>query len=84
MADEPEIMSGEKDRLHARPLDRGDNPRRTHPLKGSRAYVNILGEKFPVWQREPTSAGRIWYAADKKSHTIWITKVTLSHPKENE
>ena len=81
---EPEIMGDEKERLHVRPMDRGDNPRRTHPLKGSRAKVTIQGERVPVWQREPTSAGRIWYAPDKKTHTVWITKVSLSHPKENE
>lgn len=82
---EPEIMRDEKERLHTKPLDRSENPRRTHPLKGSRTFVAPSNdEKLPLWQREPTSAGRIWYAPDKKAHVLWITKVTLSHPKENE
>jgi hypothetical protein len=84
VVDEPDIMASEEERLHARPLDRSDNPRRTHPFKGSRATKRILGKKLPVWQREPTSGGRIWYSPDKDERIVWINKVSLSHPKENE
>lgn len=84
VASEPDIMASEKERFHSRPLDRSDNPRRTHPLKSSRGSTTILGEALPVWQREPTSGGRIWYAPDKKERIVWITKVSLSHPKANE
>ena len=83
---EPEIMNEERERLHERPMDRSDNPRRTHPLKGSFAKITLASGEgpFPLWQREQTGAGRIWYAVDKRNRTVYITKVSLSHPKETE
>lgn len=39
---------------------------------------------LPQWQHEMTSADRIWYCPDKDSRTIWVTKVSLSHRKQNE
>jgi len=77
-------MEDELQRLRLRPLDRSENPRRTHPLKGSLSHITIQGKKLPVWQREITSGGRLWYAPDKKELTVWITKVSLSHPKLTE
>ena len=75
-------MSNEKKRLENDPLERGDNPRRTHKLRGSLDQRNIGGALFEQWQHELTSAGRIWYCVDRKNRIVWITYVSLSHPKE--
>lgn len=79
---EPEIMEEERKRLRTRPLDRSDNPRRTHQLKGKLAERRIQGERYEQWQHEITSAGRVWYCPDRKNRIIYVTHVSLSHPKE--
>lgn len=84
MAAEPEPMEKERDRLRHRPLDRGSNPRRTHPLKGPLAARTIEKKKLPQWQHEITGAGRIWYCPDKDQRVIWVTHVELRHPKATE
>ena len=79
---EPGLMAKEKERLVNRPLERGDNPTRTHKLRGPLATRAIDGVKFDQWQHELTSEGRIWYCVDRKKRIIWVTKVSLSHPNE--
>lgn len=76
-------MAAEQRRLAERPTERG-NPRRTGPLKGKYATRNVAGQKLPQWQHEITGAGRVWYCIDRKEHIVWVTKVSLSHPKETE
>lgn len=76
-------MQQERQRLAERPLDRG-NPRRTGPLKGKYAQRTVGGTALPQWQHEMTGAGRVWYCVDKKARTVWITKVSLTHPKETD
>lgn len=83
-AQELELMSAEKERLENDPLERGDNPRRTHKLRGSLGQRNIGGVSFEQWQHELSSSGRIWYCVDRQNRIVWITYVSLSHPKETE
>jgi len=80
---EPDLMGAERERLEEKPTDRG-NPRRTGPLKGKYAERSVAGRKLPQWQHEITAAGRIWYCLDRERRTIWVTKVSLSHPKETD
>lgn len=84
MAAEPNLMMTERDRLHQRPMDRSRNPRRTGPLAGPLATRRIGKKVLPQWQHELTGAGRIWYCPDKDDRVVWITKVSLAHPKATE
>lgn len=77
-------MSEERIRLLKRPLDREQNPTRTHKLKGPQATRKIGGVSYDQWQHKITSAGRIWYCPDRKNRIIWITLVSLTHPKETK
>ena len=79
---EPDLMAKEKERLENRPLERGDNPSRTHKLRGTLSTRKIDGVNYDQWQHEISSAGRVWYCVDRKSRIAWITFVSLSHPKE--
>jgi len=36
------------------------------------------------WQYEVTRSGRIWYCIDDKKKTVWLTQVSLGHPKATE
>lgn len=77
-------MSKEKERLENRPLERGENPGRTHKLRGQLSKRTISGATYDQWQHEFSSAGRIWYCVDRKKRIVWITQVSLSHPKKTE
>jgi len=83
-AEEPDLLRGARERLRSRPLDRRDNPRRLGPLKGGLKVRRIGGKRLPQWQYEITSAGRIWFCPDKEERIIWITFVSLSHPKATD
>ncbi len=84
MAAEPQLMSAVRERLRTRPLDRSDNPNRTHRLKGALAEKWIGDGKLPQWQHEISGAGRVFYCPDQNSRVVWITLVDLAHPKSNE
>lgn len=77
-------MEAERERLRTRPTDRSDNPRRTAQLKGQFRDRDVGGVKLPQWQHELSSAGRIWYCVDQDAKTVWITHVSLSHPKATD
>ena len=79
---EPIIMAEERIRLQKRPLDRGQNPARTHRLRGPLATRKIAGIFHEQWQHEITSSGRIWYCLDREKRIIWVTLVSLTHPKK--
>lgn len=83
MVARPDIMRAELERLRTRPLER-TNPRRTAKLQGNLRYRKIGDRRYEQWQQEITGAGRLWYCPDKAARTIWITKVSLSHPKDSE
>lgn len=75
-------MEKVRERLQTKPLDRSDNPSRTHILLPPLHEAPIGKVKLPQWQYEMSGPGRIWYCPDKASRTIWITRVSLTPPKE--
>jgi len=50
-----------RERLRLRPLDRSDNPNRTHRLKPPLDSKKVNGRKLPQWQHEITGAGCVHY-----------------------
>ena len=81
-ATEPQLMAALRERLRLRPLDRSDNPNRTHRLRPPIDSKKVDGQKLPQWQHEITGAGRVRDCPDKVTRTVWVTMVTLSHPSE--
>ena len=79
---EPDLMRVVKERLRTRPLDRSDNPNRTHRLKPPLDLGRVGDLKLPQWQHEMTASGRIWYCVDADTRTVWVTKVSLEPPRE--
>ena len=57
---------------------------RMHPLRGAYRTVLLNGVEMDQWQYEITGSGRIWYCIDDKKKTVWLTQVTLGHPKATE
>jgi hypothetical protein len=53
-------------------------------LKGGLAIYTRKGIELPHWQIEVTSGGRIWYALDVDTHTVWITYASPRHPKDTD
>ena len=83
-AAEPELMSGLRERLRSRPLDRSDNPNRTRQLKPPLAEKVVGAKRLQQWQHELTSGGRVFYCPDRTDRVVWVTGVELAHPKEIE
>jgi hypothetical protein len=77
-------MAAERERLRTRPLDRAGNPRRTARLKGGLGRRRVGDKTLPQWQREVTSAGRVWYCPDQETGVVWITQVRLDPPRETD
>lgn len=81
---EPVLMGQERERLRLSPLDRSGNPRRTGPLHAGLGTRLVGGVRLPQWQHELTAGGRIWYCPDRKNRVIWVTKVSLTHPRQTD
>lgn len=81
---EPELMEKERERLKTRPLDRSRNPSRTHKLKGGLAQKRVGDQVLEQWQHEITGSARIWYCPDKPNRIVYVTYISLSHPKVTE
>ena len=62
---------------------RGRSNRR-HPLQGSYRTVPLNGTEMDQWQYEVTRSGRIWYCIDDKKKTVWLTQVSVGHPRATE
>jgi hypothetical protein len=77
-------MSVLRERLRSRPLDRSDNPNRTHQLKPPLADKVIGGKRLPQWQHEISGNGRVFYCPDLTDKVVWVTKVDLAHPRETD
>jgi hypothetical protein len=80
---QPNVMRMLFDRLSDDPLH-SDNRDRQHPLKGSLGTAVISGRTLPQWQFELAGGGRVWYAIDETTHTVWITTATARHPNETK
>lgn len=81
-AADPEVMAAIRERLRSRPLDRSDNPSRTHQLRGPLADKRIGDKRLPQWQHELSASGRVFYCPDLDERIVWVTRVDLSHPRE--
>ena len=77
-------MSALRERLRLRPLDRSDNPNRTHQLRPPLAEKVIGGKRLPQWQHEVSASGRVFYCPDLTDRVVWVTNVDLAHPKETD
>ncbi len=79
---QPDVMAVVRERLRTRPLDRSDNPNRTHRLKPPLHEHQVDGVRLTQWQHKMTSSGRVWYAVDVVARTVWVTRVSLTAPRE--
>jgi hypothetical protein len=84
VAAEPVLLVAVRERLRTRPLDRSDNPNRTDRLRPPLDTKLIGGVALPQWQHELSGAGRIHYCPVQATRTIWVTMVSLSHPRATE
>lgn len=82
MREAPDLMAAVRNRLRERPLDRSDNPRRTHRLRPPLDTKRIGDRLLPQWQYEISAAGRVFYCPDAAERVIWVTRVDLGHPRE--
>ena len=82
MREAPDLMAAIRDRLRERPLDRSDNPRRTHRLRPPLDRKRIGDRLLPQWQYEISAAGRVFYCPDVTKRVVWVTRVDLGHPRE--
>lgn len=57
---------------------------RQHQLKGSLGTVVVAGRSLDQWQFEVTGAGRVWYAIDDETRTLWVTQAGAGHPKKTD
>ncbi len=56
------------------------NPGRDRQL----GVVKVGGATLEQWQYEVSGAGRIWYAIDDNTRTLWITRAGAGHPKQTD
>ncbi|MEU4808462.1 hypothetical protein AB0H20_04615 [Nocardia fluminea] len=61
-----------------------EDPSRQHPLKYDLGRVKVDGSVYEQWQFEVTGGGRIWYAVDDETRTLWITHAGTGHPKQTD
>ncbi len=54
----PSLMAVVRERLRGRPLDRSDNPGRTHRLRPPLDRKRVGDRVLPQWQHEISAAGR--------------------------
>lgn len=81
---EPELMTALRERVRLRPLDRSDNPNRTHRLKPPLAEMRVRDRRLTQWQHEISGSGRVFYCPDRTRQVVWVTRVDLGRPKETE
>lgn len=60
------------------------NAERQGRLKGQLGRVDVKGATLEQWQYEITGGGRIWYAPDDATRTVWITLAGTGHPKATD
>jgi len=80
----PDLVEKVLGKLSQKPLDREGNPRRTHKLKGKLASRTIGSKVLEQWQFEFSASGRVWYCVDVTSKIVYVTAISLSHPKQTE
>lgn len=61
-----------------------DDLSRQHRLKFDLRIIKINGVELEQWQYEVTGGGRIWYAIDDETRTLWITQAGTGHPRKTD
>jgi hypothetical protein len=82
MREAPDLIAAVRNRLRERPLDRSDNPGRTHRLRLPLDKKRMGDRLLPQWQYEISAAGRVSYCPDTAERVVWVTRVDLGHPRE--
>lgn len=57
---------------------------RQHRLRGELATHRHNGIDLEQWEYEVTSSGRVRYAIDDESRTVWLIYASPRHPKDTE
>ncbi|WP_166027774.1 hypothetical protein [Streptomyces chilikensis] len=60
------------------------NPERQHRLRSDLATHRHNGTDMEQWEYEVTSGGRVRYAIDDDSRTIWLIYASPRHPKDTD
>lgn len=71
------------DALRADPRSRTDHERQ-HRLRGDLATHRHNGKDLEQWEFEVTSGGRVRYAIDDITRTVWIVYASPRHPKDTD
>jgi len=79
--DSPSRARAAWEALTAEPRRRSSRQQR---LKGRRRVYPVNGVEMEQWQYEVTGSGRIWYCIDDEKKTVWLTKVSVGHPRATE
>lgn len=77
------VLAGLYDRLTSDPRA-VDNPERHGRLRGALAVAAVGGAALEQWQYEIAGGGRIWFAIDDSSQTVWLTLASARHPNETK
>jgi hypothetical protein len=83
-AEQPGIIDDLRWRLHRDPLDRSRAPNKLYRLKGDLRHVSVGDKRLDQWQYKLSRAGRVWFAVDAEERTVWICRISLTHPKLTE
>jgi hypothetical protein len=57
---------------------------RQHRLRGDLAFHRHNGNDLEQWEYEVTSGGRVRYAIDDQSRTVWLVYASPRHPKDTD
>jgi hypothetical protein len=57
---------------------------RQHRLRGDLATHHHNGKDLEQWEFEVTSGGRVRYAIDDVTRTVWVIYASPRHPKDTE
>ena len=60
------------------------NPQRQHRLRGPLGTYRRHGTDLEQWEFEVTSGGRVRYAIDESTRTVWVVYASPQHPKDTE
>ncbi|WP_216916303.1 hypothetical protein [Nocardia noduli] len=60
------------------------DPSRQHRLKFNVKSIKLGGVELEQWQYEITGGGRIWYAIDDESRTLYLTLAGTGHPRQTD
>lgn len=71
------------ERLRTDPRSGADHNRQ-HQLRGDLATHRHGGRHLEQWEYEVTSGGRVRYAIDDDTRTVWVVYASPRHPKDTD